>query len=850
MKNTPSIRAVGIVVLAALHGFGFSVEHDGPDKMKILGASMTNSGRIDRLFSEQITPRIIASVKSGDNDRLKEVRSAFEGIVEAWRAKGSRSDEMPNFRDEFFHRPAMMRAYRVMDKAGIMDDGFRRDIRELVEDHYVIRERGPNNRAANFALGCAMAANTWPDSSMATMWRDYAEAVWADWYVPGDTYEPAYTRFHGDLIRLGVELGKLDDLRGDKLRMTYDRYLGMIGPNGFVVSPGDGGVFSADHFHDLFVAIMEVAPSPEYCWALKMTFLAQGNSEEQFSLAYPQYRALVPRPPEWKARVLHRWPATFRVPDQIVLSPGRHPSGSFASFWIWDDCNYLYHGGISDTRGDLTHYQHGGTMLLADLGRYDWPGWNNTLVVGESDSEFPFPRTEGLRGGRWYRGSANLRVIRPYMASARFPQSTIEVPGHYGFEDRERPLGVLLGNPDAISGKNDTISLNSVTLEFAVVPLEGETKASKVFPGRTWWGGYEYRNVCPSAGPVDIMVSDLAVAGPKGTATIAALNEITNNIEVTFVPPGNDGVFKPRTLKGSELDEVLRVVDDPATGRPVLRIRTCHGRTVLKILLPGLAYDVNKDYNRIELSYKYVNDLTGWVRAPIAIGINGSDIQQCLRLDQQQGGILNNSQADSKGGDAAGSVSYSNIWTSDSSWTRRFVLTSEGVLVVRDDFLPGPSADGKYVGPVWQFWRAPESGSIGGATADWFDADAGVVPVGMNVGPHSKPNDSMRLFAAFMHVPGRVNGVQYQPKHWNANTYAVFSRARATACRAETFVTVFIPHPSDVSPESIVEKGKGLRMKSEASGRVTIDINPIASWGFRKNLHIEIGTEGWGVARK
>src|SRR5699024_784429 len=111
-----------------------------------------------------------------------------------------------------------------------------------------------------------------------------------------------------------------------------------------------------------FDAIMEVCPEPTILWALKKTYLA-GNMktgrlpEKAFEKAYPQYAGMEAKAPELQASVQCLFPATYQSKDRLILAPSRKEGAPFAQFWIQDDCNVLYHGGISDTRGDLIHYE-------------------------------------------------------------------------------------------------------------------------------------------------------------------------------------------------------------------------------------------------------------------------------------------------------------------------------------------------------------------------------------------------------------------------------------------------------------------------------------------------------------
>ena len=79
-------------------------------------------------------------------------------------------------------------------------------------------------------------------------------------------------------------------------------------------------------------------------------------------------QAMEAKAPELQASVQCLFPATYQSKDRLILAPSRKEGAPFAQFWIQDDCNVLYHGGISDTRGDLIHYEVDGTMIIADRG--------------------------------------------------------------------------------------------------------------------------------------------------------------------------------------------------------------------------------------------------------------------------------------------------------------------------------------------------------------------------------------------------------------------------------------------------------------------------------------------------
>ena len=252
---------------------------------------------------------------------------------------------------------------------------------------------------------------------------------------------------------------------------------------------------------------------------------------------------------ELQASVQCLFPATYQSKDRLILAPSRKEGAPFAQFWIQDDCNVLYHGGISDTRGDLIHYEVDGTMIIADRGRYEWPAWNNTLLVSEPDAQYPFRQTTGVYSGRWYHSSANMRVTRGYMPSKRYTinsQKSTDV--HYALTDQKAPYGYMWGNPEAVAGNNDLINLHEIRLEFALLPTEGEESVGKVFPGRTWFGGYEKRNVCPSDVPVDIYISDLFIAADKGEKILVPFDKLSDKLSFGFVAPDKTKQFPETEL--------------------------------------------------------------------------------------------------------------------------------------------------------------------------------------------------------------------------------------------------------------------------------------------------------------
>ncbi len=785
--------------------------------------------------------------KTKDPAMLERAKANIMGLVDVFVERQGRE---PKTALVFFAREKFFKSFAFLRDTGALheDDLERMNICVGLMD--MTAERAGNNRAANYAIGNILAARTLPEHPNRKIWMAYANAVWDDWYIPGDSYEPGYVAHNlPRLIELGSLLNKEDEIQSHRIRKTMYRYRDQISPSGLVVTPGDGEPYAQPSYVPGLLPAYEMTKDPTLLWAIKKAWMAGDKStgrrsEEDFYQEFPQYENAPVVMPETKSAVQNLFPDTYKLPDRMILCPGRESGNPFAMFWIQDDCNYLYHGGVSDTRGDLTHYEADGVLLIADRGRYDWPAWNNTLIVSEPDAEYPFRRTSGVHAGRWYRGSANLRVMRAYLPSEDYsPHPEV------GFVDKKKPYGYLLGNPNGLSGQNDKHTLKEIELQFALLPPGGENESGKVFPNRTWWGGYEYRNVCPSSVDVDIDLDRLAVAGPEGEKTILCFDELRDDMEFYFIAPDNARKFPQVPLS----KKFYNVVTDPETGKKVTRITTRFGRTVLRAQV-NQNVDLTEQYNRLVLYYKYVTPIKNWTRTPIAVGVNGV-VRQDMLFDRQQGGILTSAKTEDVNSDSYGEVAYHAIWTHDSKWKRRVVLTKEGILVVRDEFIPGKTADGMIAGPVWHLPSAPKSGVFdqrrNNVTANWFDANLAHSPPEVRAFTANYGEDKTNLLIAFGDSPGQINGQQYQPKHWDADDYAVFSRRVLRANMPEIFVSVLIPHSSEISPENIAQNGRhgGLTITNK-DGNTIVNLKVNHKLWKHKPMQIEINADGkWQVTR-
>ncbi|MHC4181216.1 MAG: hypothetical protein ACYSWU_27275, partial [Planctomycetota bacterium] len=87
--------------------------------------------------------------------------------------------------------------------------------------------------------------------------------------------------------------------------------------------------------------------------------------------------------------------------------------------------------------------------------------------------------------------------------------------------------------------------------------------------------------------------------------------------------------------------------------------------------------------------------------------------------------VYGKAAAENQGDDAYGFVEFTSYYRPDTSLTRRMILTREGILVIRDDLVPGDSVDGYKAGPLWNPIQAPLTEELGWEGGEnWWDLKA------------------------------------------------------------------------------------------------------------------------------
>jgi len=192
--------------------------------------------------------------------------------------------------------------------------------------------------------------------------------------------------------------------------------------------------------------------------------------------------------------------------------------------------------------------------------------------------------------------------------------------------------------------------------------------------------------------------------------------------------------------------------------------------------------------------------------------INGTFACKASFDNLKYGNVL----AQNKGSDAYGFVEYEQYYRPDTSLTRRLLLTHEGILVIRDDLIPGQSVDRYKAGSLWNPLQA--MGRPGDTVPD---RDGGVPEpeTGENwwdfAAPKAYPacdlDDTNVYTTELMVYHGRAEGRSFGMKdlpsaHGHAKPWpTTYSCQTVKAGQPVTFITVLIPHPPEVTGKMLAD---------------------------------------------
>lgn len=776
------------------------------------------------------------------------------------------------FKADFFVWRFFFELAGKLDEKKELDPQTKEGLREIAIKYVKPMERGPNNRSFHYALGALWAYRLFPDLKESSQWKNYAEAVWNDYWIPGDCYEPGYVaHWFPPLIELGLMLGHEKELKSDRSMLLWKRLREHISPSGIAIQPGDAkGVQEQTEYVNGFINLARL--TDDLSWLALVSRILKANSDPDSSLNKSdfmknQFAKLIEKMqvtqeklssisiPITESCIQFLFPNTHPITDRLILCDFKSKNGPYLGVYLNDRAETLLHA-HEDNRGAVYHYEANGSLYLKNPGWIKWTGAANSFVVADELAQFPLPLTRGITPQRWYKGSGNLSLIRDLQESEEWnstPNSnenqSESLESRNVLWDKKTNLGYSYMNPDSFSGKRDQIEIKEITLRFLAIPEQESERASEkgdhylttlsFDPGLAWYR--EYRPVVKVKESMELMVSKPRFVGAKGELSL---------YEGMFPPDGTKLVYYAPESRGKEGRVIPRsewskwISESPVvspSGAQVWMIRCPKGRLDLILPVKPKTVDIAKEYTRVEVDYRITSSDGLFLRAPIGILVNEKR-PRSLYLDGQQGGRLMASEAKKTGKEQEGFVRYLGVYGADTEWSRRFLLTQEGILVVLDDFKTGKECMGQVGGPVWQLSSPPVSG------LHWFDSSA--------------YNSNQRLLLYFHPQEGADYGVQFQPKLFSQKDYAVFQKQYFQPQTHYYYLSVLIPHSEKISPEEVTgeehlqgrlvsknAKKPGITTKLNADGSLKVQISS-ANSELPKNLNITWNSiDSWGVER-
>ena len=183
-------------------------------------------------------------------------------------------------------------------------------------------------------------------------------------------------------------------------------------------------------------------------------------------------------------------------------------------------------------------------------------------------------------------------------------------------------------------------------------------------------------------------------------------------------------------------------------------------------------------------------------------------------------------------GDAYGQFSFVDYFGPESRWTRKAVLTTEGYLVVADEYVVGKALGQAYhAGPVWHLARE-EGRKPGRQDENWFGAPAFAQAWWQN----EKQGVAVVVHDHRDMVFGTINQSRSQDLDPNTTAYAYRPIA---AGQTERFLSVLVPHELKTPAGAVV---RGVKTAVNKKGRYTATVGDVT---------VVLNHKGnWSVSRK
>ena len=244
----------------------------------------------------------------------------------------------------------------------------------------------------------------------------------------------------------------------------------------------------------------------------------------------------------------------------------------------------------------------------------------------------------------------------------------------------------------------------------------------------------------------------------------------------------------------------LSIVDEATSGSHALKVPIVNNGVSAKPL--GLTVSLN-DYQTFSMDVKWRGKIRPNAQVRPSVSNSGWAQLDGMTLAAH----VKEASTQMRGQDAYARVEFDPYASFDSSLVRQIILTVEGIILVRDDLIPGKTVDGFNAGSLWQMYSVDAKGP------QWFStrgerafgsvnlADPKEYRAGMLAWFSGPPQQTVGL----QEIPDARGSGQYRELQRDTTWRVAYSRQTIKAGAPTWFSLVVLPHATDANPNELAK---------------------------------------------
>lgn len=423
----------------------------------------------------------------------------FKSAVREWR----KDEKLMRGRDDFFALQNLTLAYEILKENERLTDEADDIMVRFADLHFEPEFVVDNNQGQERALGFVRMYNLFPDAPNAAQWKEYIDKMWDFWYRNKDVDETAtlYASIHlNDIISIGIESGKVSQLKTPEIKKWFERYRDQQAPSGYMPEYGDDYFFAYNNWILVFEKMARLTGDASFRKAAwKLFTIGYPNLDDKYlkpgwnprqacdwaTLAevalLPSFKGKLDTPTR-TSLVTTRTNRKGRtgIPDQLLLRASAEPGTPFVMSDLYASGTHQH----PNLRGTINYFEVDNNPLFHGVQRHatDARHGNTVILMKEQGRGFPFDeKASRLLTDTWftdYIDFSSSTEISDNPAMRGMQKITFRFQGEPGeviYIKDVRLMGTA-GNQSL----HDCTTLNNWSRNASLVDLGKEGKAVKV----------------------------------------------------------------------------------------------------------------------------------------------------------------------------------------------------------------------------------------------------------------------------------------------------------------------------------------------------------------------------------